>query len=170
MTKPVMVSKTMANDQFLIDWLLKEPENIADSVYLNKLYAYLKAYQAKYDYTTVFCVSEQTGNYYYQDGLNKTIAREDSHDVWYYNFIASGNEYDIEVDTNEANGNKITVFVNFRMEDSDGSLLGVIGVGLLVDSVEEAIRAYERGLRPVSLYSKHGRYKKIPLPAAPIFS
>jgi diguanylate cyclase (GGDEF)-like protein len=144
MTKPVMVSKTMANDQFLADWLSKEPEKINDRAYMNKLYSYLKAYQAKYAYTTVFCVSERTGRYYYQDGLNKTISREDSHDIWYYNFIDSGHEFDIQVDTNEADGNKITVFVNFRMEDKSGRLLGVIGVGLLVDSIEEAIRTYER--------------------------
>lgn len=143
MTKPVMVSKTMANDEFLKGWLLKEPENVGNDTYMKQLYSYLKAYQQKYDYTTVFCVSEQTGNYYYQDGLNKTISKNDEHDIWYYNFIESNHEHDLEVDTNEVNGNKITVFVNFRVEGSDGKLLGVIGVGLQVDSIEDMIKTYE---------------------------
>jgi diguanylate cyclase (GGDEF) domain len=144
MSKPVMVSKTMANDEFLKSWLLKEPERAGDDTYLEQLYSYLKAYQVKYDYTTVFCVSAQTGNYYYQDGLNKTISKDDDHDVWYYNFIASGHEYDLEVDTNEANNNNITVFVNFRVEGDDGNLLGVIGVGLQASFIENTIHSYEK--------------------------
>ncbi|MEA4894638.1 MAG: sensor domain-containing diguanylate cyclase [Oscillospiraceae bacterium] len=143
MTKPVMVSKTMANDEFLKGWLLKEPENAGDDTYLKQLLDYLKAYQEKYDYTTVFCISEQTGSYYYQDGLNKTISKEDEHDIWYYNFIGSGQEYDLEVDTNQASDNTITVFVNFRVEDNNGRLLGVIGVGLKVNIIENTIHSYE---------------------------
>lgn len=143
MTRPVMVSKTMANDEFLKGWFSKEQENCRNDLYLKKLYSYLKAYQVKYDYTTVFCVSEQTGNYYYQDGLNKVISKNDQHDIWYYNFVSSGREYDLQIDTNEANQNSITVFVNFRMVDNDGHLLGVIGVGLKVSAFEETIRTYE---------------------------
>lgn len=143
MSKPVMVSKTMANDEFLKAWLSQEPENDEDEAYLGQLYSYLKAYQEKYDYTTVFCVSAQTGNYYYQDGFNKTISKNSEHDVWYYNFIESGHEYDLEVDTNEANGDNITVFVNFRVEDNNGNLLGVIGIGLQVSFIEDTIRSYE---------------------------
>jgi len=146
MTKPVMVSKTMANDEFLKKWLLQEPENAGDHdhTYMEQLYGYLKAYQEKYDYTTVFCISAQTGNYYYQDGLNKTLSKDDEHDIWYYNFTESGHEYDLEVDTNQANGDIITVFVNFRVENDDGRLLGVIGVGLQVSIIEDTIRSYEK--------------------------
>ena len=144
MSKPVMVSKTMANDEFLKEWLSDEPEYSSDNVYLGQLYTYLKTYQEKYDYTTVFCISAQTGNYYYQDGLNKTISENDDHDVWYYNFITSGREYDLEVDTNEANDDNITVFVNFRIEDDEDSLLGIIGVGLQVSFIESTIRTYAK--------------------------
>lgn len=144
MTKPVMVSKTMATDEFLKKWLLQETENVANHIYLKQMYDYLRAYQEKYQYTTVFCVSAQTGNYYYQDGLNKTISLDDEHDVWYYDFTESGHEYDLVVDTNQTNGNVITVFVNFRVESSDGRLLGVIGVGLQVNILEDEIRSYEK--------------------------
>ncbi|BAK98970.1 hypothetical protein OBV_17720 [Oscillibacter valericigenes Sjm18-20] len=143
MTNPVMVSKTMANDEFLKRWLMQEPENDENGTYLKQLYSYLKTYQEKYSYTTVFCISALTGNYYYQDGFNKTISRDDDHDIWYYNFTESGHEYDLEVDTNQTKDNYITVFVNFRVESSDGKLLGIIGVGLQVDTLEGTIRSYE---------------------------
>lgn len=144
MSKPVMVSKTMANDEFLKTWLSKEPEGAGSSAYMSQLYSYLKTYQVKYGYTTVFCISSQTGNYYYQDGLNKTISKDDPHDVWYYNFISTGHEYDLEVDTNQANHNSITVFVNFRVTGDDGRLLGIIGVGLQASFIEDTIRSYEK--------------------------
>jgi diguanylate cyclase (GGDEF) domain len=144
MSKPVMVSKTMANDEFLKTWLSKEPDKAVDNTYLEELYNYLKAYQSKYDYSTVFCISAQTGNYYYQDGLNKKVSKNDPHDIWYYNFVNSGQEYDLEVDTNQANHNKITVFVNFRVMGNDGSLLGIIGVGLQASFIEDTIRSYEK--------------------------
>lgn len=144
MSKPVMVSKTMANDEFLKTWLSKEPQSIGNDSYLKELYSYLKAYQLKYDYTTVFCISAKTGDYYYQDGLNKTISKNDPHDIWYYNFVSSGHEYDLEIDTNQANHNNITVFVNFRVVGDDGKLLGVIGVGLKASFIEDTIRSYEK--------------------------
>ena len=142
MSKPVMVSKTMANDEFLKSWLVDEPQDGAGEDEREQLYAYLRAYQQKYDYNTVFCVSAKTGNYYYQDGFNKTISPDDEHDVWYYNFVSSNNEYDLEVDTNQSSGDTITVFVNFRVEGKDG-LLGIIGVGLQVSFIEDTIREYE---------------------------
>jgi diguanylate cyclase (GGDEF) domain len=144
MTKPVMVSKTMANDEFLKGWLLQEPQSVGNGAYMDKLYSYLKAYQEKYSYTTVFCISAQTGNYYYQDGFNKTVSKNDEHDVWYYNFMKSGQEYDIELDTNQTSGNNISIFVNFRVEGNDGKLLGIIGVGLQVEKIEDTIRSYEK--------------------------
>lgn len=144
MGKPVMVSKTMANDEFLKTWLSAEPKNTGDSNYIRQLYDYLKAYQKKYNYTTVFCVSAQTGNYYYQDGLNKTVSKSDPHDVWYYNFVGSGHEYDLEVDTDQANNDDVAVFVNFRVTGDNGKLLGVIGVALQASFIRDTIRSYEK--------------------------
>ncbi|MCK9171578.1 MAG: sensor domain-containing diguanylate cyclase [Treponema sp.] len=143
MSSPVTVSKTMANDSFLKTWMQGEVKYRNDSGYLKKLYDYLSAYQAKYGYSTVFCVSALTGRYYYQTGLNKIVSPGDSHDVWYYNFVRSGQEYDLEVDTNQEDKNSITIFVNFRVEDTDGNLLGVIGVAQQIDSLESLIRFYE---------------------------
>jgi diguanylate cyclase (GGDEF)-like protein len=144
MSKPVTVSKTMANDAFLKSWMLSEDNYKIGDSYFTRLYDYLKAYQQKYGYSTVFCISAKTGRYYYQGGLNKTVSPYDPHDIWYYNFIKSGHEYDLEVDTSQADGDSITIFVNFRIEKADGTLLGIIGVGLQVDFLENLIRFYEK--------------------------
>ena len=45
MSKPVMVSKTMANDEFLKSWLVSEPQEGAGDTEREQLYSYLRAYQ-----------------------------------------------------------------------------------------------------------------------------
>nr|WP_314462884.1 sensor domain-containing diguanylate cyclase [uncultured Clostridium sp.] len=144
MTRPLMVSKTMANDEFLKRWLLQESVNIGDDAYLEQLYSYLRAYQKKYGYTTVFCISAQTQNYYYQNGLNKMFTNHNGQDDWYYNFIESGHEYDVEVGINETDDENITIFINFRVVGRDGKLLGVIGVGLEMETFDDLIYTYEK--------------------------
>ena len=98
LTKPIFVSLTMANDSFLKSWLRGEndsPEQIAE------LQDYLNGLKRKYDYSSVFLVSAKTNIYYHYNGINKVVSRDDSHDVWYYNFVASGIPHRLEVDTDE---------------------------------------------------------------------
>jgi diguanylate cyclase (GGDEF)-like protein len=144
MNKPVTVSKTMANDEFLKSWIRTEPAAEKPAGTAPALSAYLKAYQQKYGYTTVFFVSAKTGSYYYQDGRYKTISSDDPHDIWYYNFVNSGHEYDLQIDTSQADHNHITLFINFRVEDKNGRLLGIIGVGQQVDFLENLLHSYEQ--------------------------
>ena len=141
--KPIVVAQTMAGDEFLKTWIAGEETHHEDGDYLDQLYGYLTAYQRENQYDAVFFVSAKTENYYYYGGLNKNLSKTDSHDVWYYNFLSSGKPYDLQVDTDQTNGNDITVFVNCRVEDTDGTLLGVIGVGLRLSYLEELVRSYE---------------------------
>ena len=66
------------------------------------------------------------------------------HDEWYYTFINSGKEYDLDVDTDEAADNVLTIFVNFRIEDFRGKLLGVVGVGIRLEHVAEKLLAKQK--------------------------
>jgi len=73
--------------------------------------------------------------YYHFNGVFKRISRKDPHDKWYYAFVDSGQEHDLDVDTNEAAANALTIFINFRVQDFEGQLLGVTGVGMRMDQV-----------------------------------
>lgn len=123
----------MANDSFLKHWVLNGEEEI------EKLLQYLNEIQEKYGYFSTFFISDVTKNYYHFDGILKQISRQDDHDVWYYRFIESGKEYDLDVDTNEAAMNRLTIFINFRVEDYQGRLLGVTGVGIEMANFSEFI-------------------------------
>ena len=114
-----------------------------EQAYLEQLYEYLSTYQSVYHYTTVFCVSALSGNYYYQKGFNKTIQEEDEHDVWYYNFLALKQPYDIQVDTDEINSNTPTIFINQRVQNAEGQLLGVVGVAVELTDIQEMLNTYE---------------------------
>ncbi|MFR3459095.1 MAG: cache domain-containing protein [Bilophila wadsworthia] len=140
LTKPIFVSLTMANDSFLKSWLRGEndsPEQIAE------LQDYLNGLKRKYDYSSVFLVSAKTNIYYHYNGINKVVSRDDSHDVWYYNFVASGIPHRLEVDTDEMARNELTVFVDCRIEDDHGELMGVVGVGVKMRELQQILASFE---------------------------
>ena len=143
LTKPIFVSQTMANDTFLKTWMLGETEHADDADYSQKLKDYLYALKVKYNYDSVFLVSSQTNIYYYFKGVNKVVSRSNQHDVWYYDFLDSGKLYDLDVDVDEVNHNELTVFVNCRIEDPDGALMGVVGVGVKMSQLQSLLKLYE---------------------------
>ena len=140
-----VVSQMMANDAFLKQWTEDEPYNAVSAArgghnaIIDSLYSYLKGFQIKFNYDTVFFVSARTGNYYYQDGFNKTISRDSDFDSWYYNFIALDQEYDIQVDRDETRGYTVSMFVNCVVKNDDGETLGVVGVANHLDSLQNNI-------------------------------
>jgi diguanylate cyclase (GGDEF)-like protein len=143
LTKPIFVSLTMANDSFLKNWLIEEKEAEDVSSHQHKLQQYLLGIKTKYNYNSVFLVSETSKYYYHYNGINKIVSKTDEHDQWYYSFLDSGLSYDLDVDSDEANQNRLTVFVNCRITDEDGKLLGVTGVGLDINHVQSLLKAFE---------------------------
>lgn len=137
--KPIFVSLTMANDSFLVNWIEEEGAEDVDS-----LVAYLNAFKDKYGYNSVFMISDSSMKYYHYKGIHKTISPTDAHDDWYFDFINSGKSYDLDVDVDQVDSNALTVFVNCRVEDSDGNLIGVVGVGLKMDTVQKILDTFEK--------------------------
>lgn len=142
LTKPIFVSLTMANDNFLKQWLKTEKTNNTPE-HQESLRQYLMGFKEKYGYDSVFLVSDMTKSYYHFNGLNKVINENNSHDIWYYTFADSDMIYDLDVDTDEANHNQLSVFVNCRMTDESGKLLGVTGVGLMMNQVQTLLKSFE---------------------------
>lgn len=133
---PINVSSLMANDTFLKDWVLegeKEPE---------KVIRYLREIQTKYGFFSTFLVSERTNLYYHFNGIHKKISTKDAHDVWYYDFKKMNVDYDLIVDTDEAANGALTIFINHRLLDYDGNLIGVTGVGLNMAEVGALLDQY----------------------------
>ena len=144
-TEQRVVSQMMANDIFLKEWCEDESSDATTS-HAKKLYAYLKAYKEKYDYDTVFFVSNRTYNYYYDGGLNKVISPDDDFDVWYFNFLDLNKEYDIQIDHDEVNNFSVALFVNCRVLDENGDILGVVGAGKRMEEFESSVETLMENL------------------------
>lgn len=140
--RPLLVSSAMANDTFLRDWVTGGEQN-EDAVR-----RYLSRIKKEYGFLSTFFVSAVTDRYYTPDGILKKISPRDPHDVWFYAFTRYKEPYDLDIDVNQAAGNTMTVFVNFRLEDDRGRLLGVTGAGIALDKalelLDEAQRTYLR--------------------------
>jgi diguanylate cyclase (GGDEF)-like protein len=138
LARPIFVSSLMANDTFLKDWVLKG-EN--DQRLVQK---YLLEIKGQYKFFSSFFVSDITQTYYHFKGALKEISPDNDHDQWYYDFIKRQVDYDLNVDTNEAELNHLTVFINHRLTGYDNKLLGVVGVGLDFDRVATLIHHYKK--------------------------
>jgi diguanylate cyclase (GGDEF)-like protein len=139
LVKPVYVSLTMANDSFVKKWLEEEHEEDR-----TRISNYLSGIKDKYSYSSAFLISASTLNYYNVEGLFKTVSRKDPHDDWYYSFVDENSEFRLDIDTDQANRNLLSLFVNCRIDDSEGNLLGVTGVGLEISGIREIFSNYNR--------------------------
>lgn len=142
--KPVNISLTMAHDSLLKIFLEDEPEHMEDPAYTDTIRQYLNAYQIKFNYDSVFLVSARTGRYYSFKGLDRVLTADNPENAWYYKMLESDQDYDLEVDNDEAGDDEITVFVNCRISGPDGRTMGIVGVGLRSVDLQAMLSEYER--------------------------
>ncbi len=138
LTKPIFVSLTMANDSFVKQWLAQE-----GTAQNQDIIAYLEGIRNKYNYHSVFLISAKSLDYYHYNGLFKTINPQDEHDQWYYNFINQDKLYALDVDQDEVDHQRLTIFINCKILDAQGNLMGVAGVGIEMTYVQELLKKFE---------------------------
>lgn len=155
--KPVNVSLTMANDSLLKQFLSEETKRMDDTDYVERLQEYLHAYKEQYEYDSVFLVSTQTNRYYHFNGLDRVLTPDNSENVWYYEFLEGDEEYSLNVDNDEAAEDVITVFINCKINDETGKTVGVVGVGLRVQNLQQLLESYDEQYQiKAELIDEHG--------------
>lgn len=141
--EPLNISITMAADTFLKDFLADESSHLEDADYLNQISKYLYSYKEKYGCDSVFLISAQTGRYYHFHGQGNPMIPSDPESDWYYNFLKGNEEYSLNVKKDEALVNSATIFINCKIADKNGSVLGVAGVGLQVPHLQKLLQSYD---------------------------
>ena len=137
LVRPVLISSTMAHDTFLRDWVLKgEKDDSELARYLAEVKLRNKAFSS-------FFVSDKSGNYYTGEGALKRVSETEPRDAWYYRVRNMQDDYEINVDPDLANNDKLTIFINYRVSDFAGQYIGATGIGLTVDSVRHLIQQYQ---------------------------
>lgn len=171
-TRPVTVSLTMAHDSLLIGYLAEEEKHLSDDSYVKTIQEYLDNYQKKYGYESVFLVSSATERYYDYHGIDRVLTEDNPENTWYYDMLSGNEEYSLNVDNDEIAGadNAVTVFVNCKIIDKSGNVLGVVGVGQRITYLQELLADYEEefGVRPyltdqngqIQISASHTGYEK----------
>lgn len=144
LSEPIVVSRTMANDRFLIRAL--ENEALYRDEEIEALMAdYLSGIRDSMRYEAAFVVSEGSLRYYSYGGLNKRMDTDNNkRDKWYVEFLASGKPYDVDVDRDEVGQDLWTVFADARVENKRGELLGACGVGVRLTGIQDLFNSLER--------------------------
>ncbi|WP_228896066.1 methyl-accepting chemotaxis protein [Pseudoduganella aquatica] len=137
--QPLSVSLTLANNTFLHGW---EEAGAPDEGVAGwqKEAAQLKA---KNQAATVFWVSHGTGKYFTDKGYDRTLGKDKASDQWFYDFLNSGKAYTLDLDK-DVSADSYMLFINTRVQTGGGKL-GVAGLGLSVNSLAQAVRAYKLG-------------------------
>lgn len=139
----VTVSRVMANDTLLIQ-NLKNADRFSEAEETEIMRQYLNALRSHFDCSAAFLASEISQNYYTASGLQKKLdPKNDSHDLWYPEFLEKNLEYAFNIDTDEAKKFALTIFVDTRIHDENGNLLGVCGVGIGMDEMQKILEQNE---------------------------
>lgn len=149
-TKPINISLTMANDSLLKTFLSEEATRGEDEEFIMTMRDYLSAYKEKYHYDSVFLVSTRTDRYYhYEDGVDRILTEENPENEWYYSFLQDSKEYNLNIDNDEVQSanNEINIFINCKIFSPEGEVVGIVGVGFGVDTMQEMFRNYEESFQ-----------------------
>ncbi|MBM7060372.1 GGDEF domain-containing protein [Pseudomonas sp. UL073] len=136
--RPVLISSMMSRDTFVRDWVMSGEQDVG------QLTRYLHEVQNHYGAFTSFFISERTHTYYQAKGVLKQVREDEPRDAWYYRVRAMQEPYEINVDPDMANQDRLTFFINYKVLDYDGQFIGATGVGLTVDAVVKLIDQYQR--------------------------
>jgi len=136
--KPIQASALMATDTFLRDWALDGERDVG---LIKKYLAEVKRVNAAF---TTYFVSNLTYHYYTADGISKTVAKTDAHDDWFFALVDANVDYALDLDTDQHNGDALTIFINYRVLDYNGDFIGIAGMGLNVDAVRGSIARYQQ--------------------------
>lgn len=143
----VAVARAMAANSFLEQWLEAGERDPA------RVIAYLRGIRSEIGATTAFLVSETSGRYYHPDGILKQVSSGDPRDSWYFRFRADSAPFEINIDRDTRDRNRVTAFINQKIRDRQGQLLAVVGIGVEVGALTSLLRHMERRYSSEVLFS-----------------
>ncbi|MCP9339014.1 methyl-accepting chemotaxis protein [Stutzerimonas xanthomarina] len=154
---PITATAGIAGNTLVQDWL-REGEGADQAEAMGR---YLEGVTAQQNALTTSIAVLDSGNYYSETGLSRTLSRSAAGDGWFYSLVDSGIERRFEIDIDKAS-RQPTLFINQRIE-ADGKTVGVAGLGFSLKSMSELISNFRFGERgEVYLIAADGRVKVHP--------
>ena len=132
----VIASSQLADDLYIRQWLQNgEPDK-------DTVVAYLKSIRVNKQASTCYFVSDKSRLYYNQNGYFP-INEKQKGAAWYFHFRASGKDFELNNSINTDMDNLPTVFINNRVEDSQGRFIGATGLGMDMTSIPKILARYK---------------------------
>ncbi|HSC84846.1 MAG TPA: GGDEF domain-containing protein, partial [Pseudomonas sp.] len=100
--RPTLIASMMSHDTFLRDWVLAGEQDA------EPMTRYLREVQEHYGAYTSFFISEKTRTYYQAKGVLKQVREGEPRDAWYFRVRNMAEPYEISVDPDLANQDRLT--------------------------------------------------------------
>ncbi len=151
---PITATAGIAGNSLVHDWLgAGEDPQQAEAIA-----RYLHGVKVQQNALTTSIAVLDSGHYYADAGLSRTLSRANPADGWFYGLLDSGVERRVELDIDKATGQP-TLFINQRIA-AGGRTLGVAGLGYSLSSMSALIADFRLGERgEVYLVGDDGQVK-----------
>ncbi|GLH71733.1 hypothetical protein GETHLI_02350 [Geothrix limicola] len=137
---PLAVSRSVVSNPFLMDWA--GGGESAGGLAIWKRYGEEMMRLNAADSITF--IPMETGHYYSQVGLLKTMKRGNADSGWLYGFLDRGADFELNADADEHKPTEMMLYINARGRDAKGRLF-VGGLGLSANRLAEQIRKVQVG-------------------------
>jgi methyl-accepting chemotaxis protein len=138
-TGPVTASLGIAGNVYLHAW---EQGGLADDG-MAAWRAYAARVKADNKAATVFWASPSTLKFIDESGLSYMLEKGNPRDAWMDKFLATNRPYDLNMNPDAKTG-QLKLFINARVDVGAGRT-AVTGIGLAIDALGAAVRAYKVG-------------------------
>lgn len=134
---PVFISSMMAQDPRLPKWIAGEESQAEIIGYLNDI-------KGKYGTVASFLGSDASRKLYHTYGPPDDLVEGRPLDSWFFRMKERGDaKYETNVDIDAQYSGQPTLFINHRVVDAQGKFVGVAGVAITLDIMNQVLARYQ---------------------------
>jgi diguanylate cyclase (GGDEF)-like protein len=158
---PVFISSMMAQDPVVRDWLANSEK------YEQLIIGYLNDIKGKYGTVASFMGSDASRKLYHTYGPADELIEGRAIDNWFFRIKGLNKvAYETNVDIDTQYSGQPTLFINHRVLGANGKFLGVAGVAITLDTMNQVLARYQQRFgRDIYFVSAEG---KVVLSGAPL--
>ncbi|MDB6145279.1 MAG: chemotaxis protein [Pseudomonas sp.] len=157
LASPLTAAGDIGDNTLVADWLSSGEDPTQQTSFVR----YLANIQQQQKALTTFIIAKDSGHYFTNKGVDRTLQQGVAENAWFYDFLDSGKQRSLEVDID--NTTRVpTLFINQRIE-SNGKVVGAAGLGFSMSALSEMVRDFHFGEHgQVYLVSPDGKIKVHP--------
>ena len=154
---PLTAASDIADNTLVAEWLGSGEDAARQPAFIR----YLAKIKQQHNALTTFIVAKDSGHYFTNNGVDRTLQRGAAENTWFYGFLDSGKQRSLEIDIDKST-RVPTLFINQRIENN-GTVVGVAGLGFSMTALSQMVRDFHFGEQgQVYLVSADGKIKVHP--------